>query len=207
MFPKALDRALTMLDRVVQFLCVFALGVVVVAVSWQVLSRYVTSASSPWTSELAAFAFVWLSMFAIALGVRRGRHMVLDIWEYFSYRRWLNNAIWVFSIGAVMLVLALLAYYGFAGLSASFARKMPALGISNGWMNLAVPVGCTLSLLFAAESLWKLLLAKQGEEPLPKGVLYSDEVEQDEELMVAAEERRIMERVHEEELHEEERSN
>lgn len=192
MFPKALDRVLNTLDVITQILCAIALGVVVVAVSWQVLSRYVTSTSSPWTSELAALAFVWLSMFAIALGVRRGRHMVLDIWEYLKYRRWLNNAIWVFSIGVVIVVLGLLAYYGFNGLSASFSRKMPALGISNGWMSLAVPVGCTLALVFAIESLWKLLLAKEGENPLPYGVLYQAEIEEAEDRMVAEEERRMV---------------
>ncbi len=192
MFPQALDRALNLLDLIVQILCAVALTVIVIAVSWQVMSRYVTSASSPWTSDLAALAFVWLSMFAIALGVRRGRHMVLDVWEYLHYRRWLNNAIWVVSIGAVIVVLGLLAYFGFSGLSASFSRKLPGLGISNGWMSLAVPVGCSLALIFAVESLAKLLLAKEGENPLPRGVLYQEDIEDAEDRMVAEEERRMV---------------
>ncbi|MGB3954745.1 MAG: TRAP transporter small permease [Brooklawnia sp.] len=193
MFPATLDKALDALDRVVQYLCVAALGVTVVAVFWQVLSRYVTSQSSPWTSDLAAFSFVWLSMFAIALGVRRGRHMVLDIWEYFRYRRWLNNTIWIISIGVVMAVLFLLAFFGIQGLGPAFSRRMPGLGISNGWMSLAVPVGAILSLIFAAEALWKLLLAREGEDPLPQKVLFQDEVEEIEERIVAEEKKRMVE--------------
>ena len=90
---KVMHRLLGRLDLAVQMLCILLLGVVIVGVMWQVLARYVTRDSTAWTAELASYAFVWLAMLAIALGVRRGRHMVLDIWEYVRYRRWLARLI------------------------------------------------------------------------------------------------------------------
>lgn len=192
-FPATLDRVLDVVDKVVQYLCVLALSLTVMSVFWQVLSRYVTSQSSPWTSDLAALSFVWLSMLAIALGVRRGRHMVLDIWEYFRYRRWLSNTVHIVSIGVVIAVLCLLAFFAIQGLGPAFSRRMPGLGISNGWMSLAVPVGALISLVFAVESLWKLLNAGEGENPLPQRVLFQEEVEEIEEKVVAEERKRMVE--------------
>jgi TRAP-type C4-dicarboxylate transport system permease small subunit len=166
------DRILGGLDRILQILCVILLGAVVLAVSAQVLSRYVTSSSTPWTVELASYSFVWLSMIAIALGVRRGRHMVLDIWEYVPYKRWLMRILETITAAIIVTVLAALVWYGFEALPPSFRRNSPGLGISFGWVALAVPVGAAFSLLFAIEAWWKLFHAPQGVDPLTAPVLY-----------------------------------
>lgn len=166
------DRILDGLDRVLQVICVILLGVVVIAVSWQVVSRYITASSASWTVELASYAFVWLSMLAIALGVRRGRHMVLDIWEYVPYKRWLMRILETVTVVIVVAVLGALVWFGFEALPPSFRRNSPGLGVSFGWVALAVPVGAAFSLLFAIEAWWKLFHAPQGVDPLTAPVLY-----------------------------------
>lgn len=177
MFPRWLQRILDVADVVIQIVCVVLLAVMLASITWQVVSRYVIEQSAAWTSELAGVTFVWLAMLGISLGVRRGRHMTLDIWEYVPYRRGLYLSVVGFSGLAVIAVLAILAYFGFDGLGASFSRDMPGLGLSYGWQSLAVPAGCTISLVFAIEVLWKTLMAKQGEDPLPAGVIFQPEAE------------------------------
>jgi TRAP-type C4-dicarboxylate transport system permease small subunit len=167
-----IDRILSGLDRVLQVICVVLLGVVVFAVSWQVFSRYITASSASWTVELASYAFVWLAMIAIALGVRRGRHMVLDIWEYVPYRRWLMRVLETVTAVIVVAVLAALVWFGFEALPPSFRRNSPGLGVPFGWVALAVPVGAAFSLIFAIEAWWKLFHAPQGVDPLTAPMLY-----------------------------------
>ncbi|UCR88750.1 TRAP transporter small permease [Mycetocola spongiae] len=142
------------------------------AVCWQVFARYVSSASSAWTSELASMAFVWLAMFAIALGVRRGRHMKLDIWEYLPYRRWLIRTIDTIAALGVAVVLVLLIWFGFEMLGPAFRRLQPGLGISFGWVSLAVPVGCLVSLIFAIEAWWKVFHAPRDTDVLAAPILF-----------------------------------
>jgi TRAP-type C4-dicarboxylate transport system permease small subunit len=166
------DKALKGIDLVLQLIAVFLLVVVVLAVTAQVVARYVTSTSTPWTVELASFSFVWLSMIAIALGVRRGRHMVLDIWEYVPYKRWLMRILETITAIIVVAVLAALVWYGFQALPPSFRRNSPGLDISFGWVALAVPVGAVFSLIFAVEAWWKLFHAPQGVDPLTAPVIY-----------------------------------
>ena len=167
-----IDRILSGLDRVLQVICVLLLGVVVFAVSWQVFSRYITASSASWTVELASYAFVWLAMIAIALGVRRGRHMVLDIWEYVPYKRWLMRILETVTAIIVVAVLAALVWYGFEALPPSFRRSSPGLGVPFGWVALAVPVGSAFSLIFAIDAWWKLFHAPQGVDPLTAPVIY-----------------------------------
>ncbi len=171
------DRILSALDRILQIIAVVLLGVVAFAVTAQVLARYVVTTSTPWTVELASYSFVWLSMIGIALGVRRGRHMVLDVWEYLPYRKWavvLLDEVAALIIASVLLVLI---WYGFEAAKPGFRRTMPGLGLPFAYVNLAVPVGSVLALIFAIEAWWKGVHAKRGEEPLPQKLLFQPDDE------------------------------
>ncbi|MGF3057095.1 TRAP transporter small permease [Microbacterium sp. YY-01] len=168
-----LDRIMNGLDKAVQWLCVVFMALVVFAVSWQVLARYVTRASSSWTVDLAALAFVWLSMFAIALGVRQGRHMVLDIWEFFAHRRWLTVLITTVASLLVLLTIAALVWYGFQALPSAMRRTMPGLGVPFGLVSLAVPVGSILCAIFAVEAWVRTVMNKDLEaDPLPSHIIF-----------------------------------
>lgn len=163
--PKIVETVLNVLDRVLQIAVVILMALVLVAVSWQVFSRYVAQSSSTWTAELAQYSFVWLAMLAIALGVRRGRHMLLDIWEYLPYRRWLIRLIDTIAALVVVAVLALLVLYGFESLGPAWRRTVPTLGIPYAWVILAVPVGAGMSLLFGIEAWWKTFHARRPDGP------------------------------------------
>lgn len=176
MIVPIINRGLGLLDKIVQWVCVILLATLAGSVTWQVLSRYVTAKSAPWTGEVATICFVWLAMLAIALGVRRGRHMVMDLWEYLGENSAVAKVIRVFAALAVVAILLVLTWVGTQGLDAAFARRLPMLGISYGWQNLAVPVGAGLALLFAVEATIRTALAKGNENPLSQEVLYDDDL-------------------------------
>ena len=176
--PALLERILTTLDRIVQWACVVALSIVTIAVSWQVITRYVTRDSASWTLEVAALAFVWLSMLAIALGVRQGRHMVLDIWEYVPERRWLRITITTIASALVLATLVALTIFGFESLPATMSRTMPGLDLPFGLISLAVPVGSAIAAIFAIEAWWKLVREPDPDaDPLPSAVLFQSEAD------------------------------
>lgn len=147
------------LARVVEALALTLMTVIVVAITWQVIARYVTAASTAWAPELASLAFVWLSLLSIALGIRRGSHIVVDVWSGVR-TRWLQRLIDTLAAIAVVGVLLVLLYFGYQSLPTSFARSLPGLGIAAGWINLAVPVGSALSLVFAVEAWWRNVVGR-----------------------------------------------
>lgn len=149
-----LRAVLDLLDTALMAVAVTLLAVVALAVTWQVLARYVTRSDASWATELATISFVWLALITIALGVRRSRHMALDIWEYLPANRWVTRAVETVAALIVCAVLAALVWFGSQGLEASFRRSMPGLGISYGWISLAVPAGSAIALVFAVEAWW-----------------------------------------------------
>ncbi len=56
-----------------------ALLIVVAAVSWGVITRYVTAQPAAWAGEIAGIAFAWLVFFGAAAGFRHGSHVSIDL--------------------------------------------------------------------------------------------------------------------------------
>ena len=51
----------------------------VVAVTWQVLSRYLFVVPAAWTEELARFLLIWIGTLGAAYAYRNGSHLGLDL--------------------------------------------------------------------------------------------------------------------------------
>lgn len=159
-----MKRVLDVLEKLLEAACVLALSVIVLAVSWQVLARYVTQASTAWAPEVAQIAFVWLSLLAIPVGLRHGRHMLIDVWFSVPGRSF-QTAVSTVSMLIVVGVSLVLAYYGWNVLEVAMRRTLPGLGISSGWMNLAVPVGFVLCAVYAVEAWWDGTRAHRLDDP------------------------------------------
>ncbi|HET6467634.1 MAG TPA: TRAP transporter small permease [Geminicoccaceae bacterium] len=56
-----------------------ALVIVVLAVCWGVLSRYVTAQPAPWEGEIAGIGFAWVVVLGAAAGFKRGLHVSIDL--------------------------------------------------------------------------------------------------------------------------------
>lgn len=152
-------KVLDILERICQVGAVVALVLVVIAVAWQVTARYVTQASTAWAPELAQIAFVWCSLLSIAIGVRHGRHMMIDVWSGVK-NVWVQRAITTVAAVIVIGVSATIGYFGYNMLEVAMRRTLPGLGISAGWANLAVPVGFALCVIFALEVWWDEITGK-----------------------------------------------
>lgn len=147
---QALGRIMNALYYLAMGLAIFGLLIIVGVVSWQVFSRYVASTGAPWAPELSQITFVWTALFAIAIGVRQGRHMSINAFAAVKSKMF-NVIMDTISTGVVVWVSYILVTNAIDSLSISFNRVFPALGIAVGWMQLALPVGFTLCALFAVE--------------------------------------------------------
>ena len=67
------------LDTALKNALVILMVVLVAAVSWQVISRYIFSSPSSWTEEVARFLLIWIGVLGAAYAFRTGVHLGLDI--------------------------------------------------------------------------------------------------------------------------------
>ncbi|WP_134680543.1 TRAP transporter small permease [Paracoccus ravus] len=109
-----------------------SLVVIVLAISWGVVSRYVLPTPAAWTYEVASLAFAYLVFFGAIAGIRFGAHAAIDVLVDampMGYRRavaWFNYIL----VGGLFVTLAVL-FCQQAIISAG-ARSV-ALNLSRAW--------------------------------------------------------------------------
>jgi TRAP-type C4-dicarboxylate transport system permease small subunit len=79
--PQSTERGrlLAAIDSIEEILACAALVIVVLAVAWGVITRYVTAQPAPWTGEVSGIAFAWVVFLGAAAGFKRGLHASIDL--------------------------------------------------------------------------------------------------------------------------------
>jgi TRAP-type C4-dicarboxylate transport system permease small subunit len=67
------------IDTILKNALIILMVALVFAVSWQVISRYIFSAPSSWTEEVARFLLIWVGVLGAAYAFRTGVHLGLDV--------------------------------------------------------------------------------------------------------------------------------
>ncbi|ARK31211.1 TRAP transporter small permease [Halalkalibacter krulwichiae] len=129
------------------FLVIFTV-IMVTAIFVQVVMRYVLGSSLAWSEELARYCFIWLVYLGISYGVKKQRHIKVDIILLFLKDRWkivvniLANVIFL-SFAIFVVVYG----YDIAKTVLTYGQKSPALQIPMGLVYLATPVGMGVTAL------------------------------------------------------------
>lgn len=127
------------------FISLFSL-IMVVVIAIQVFMRYVLENSLSWSEELARYCFIWLVYVGISFGVKKNRHMSVDVLSLALKGKWKIGL----SIVANLLFLGFAIFVILNGYEISmklltWGQKSPALHIPIGLVYLAGPVGMGLA--------------------------------------------------------------
>ncbi|WP_422106266.1 TRAP transporter small permease [Winogradskyella sp.] len=67
------------IDAFLERLLILVILVMLMAVAWQVISRYVLGAPSTFTDEIASYALIWLGLFGAAYATGKELHLAIDL--------------------------------------------------------------------------------------------------------------------------------
>jgi TRAP-type C4-dicarboxylate transport system permease small subunit len=67
------------IDRVLEVFLIAIMGAMTITVLWQVASRYVIAAPSPWTDETVRFLFMWVGLLGAAYVTGLRMHLAVDL--------------------------------------------------------------------------------------------------------------------------------
>ncbi|MBR2258503.1 MAG: TRAP transporter small permease [Blautia sp.] len=107
-----------------------------------------------WAQDVALIAFAWLIFIGGDVAVRGSGLIGVDLLvSKFpkKFRKWLD----VFYKILIIAFLGVLVFYGTQMVSQGWSRRIAALGISYGWVTMAVPVGSFLMIISTSISLVK----------------------------------------------------
>jgi TRAP-type transport system small permease protein len=142
-------------------LLVISVGILVVPVTLQIVSRYTDLIPSYiWTEEMARFLFVWTIMIGAMVGVREGSHFEVDVWPRLQPRPAallrLLSRLGILVI-ALVFVIAGIEFTRFAWNRISELAEMPLWLIHIAW-----PLAGVTWLLFLGEQLYDDLAILTG---------------------------------------------
>ena len=154
------ERIAAALERTVGRFVALLLVVMVLAVTWQVVTRDILGDPSGWTEELARFLLIWIGLFGGALAYRRGLHLGLDLLaERLAHRgsgarrrhrRLIDACVLLFAVPVLIV-----GGTSLVALTAALDQFSPALGLPMAVVYLALPASGLLMAIFAIAGLDK----------------------------------------------------
>ena len=157
-------KILRWLDRHTEEVLLVLFSAIMVAVIFlQVVMRQFDSSLS-WSEELARYSFIWLVYIGISYGVKKDRHIKVDVLLLMLT----NKGKIILTIIANLLFIAFAIFvirYGFdiAMQLLAFGQRSPANQIPMGYIYLAAPVGMGLTLIRLVQNLIKHFKALKHE--------------------------------------------
>ncbi|WP_216829146.1 TRAP transporter small permease [Alkalihalobacterium elongatum] len=145
------------------FLVIFSM-IMVVVIAMQVFMRYIMEASLAWSEELARYCFIWLVYLGISYGVKKQRHIKVDVMLLLLRDKGkiiLNIVANLLFLGFALFVV----YYGYdvASRLLAWGQRSPALQLPMGLVYMATPIGMGLTIIRLIQQLikqFKTLLGK-----------------------------------------------
>ena len=144
----------TTLERMIAGALVALMALIVLDVSWQVITRFLINRPSSYTEEIARYLLMWIGLLGAAYAYRKHSHLSLDLLLQkvsFRYRIALAMLIHVVSFVFALLVMV----YGGAKLvelTWSLKQTSAALGMPVAVVYLCLPVSGALICWFALDN-------------------------------------------------------
>ena len=112
-----------------------------------VVWRYFFIDPLTWSDEIARLLFAWLAFLGAAIGVKRGAHSAVAVFEARMPLRWQRRMV-LLALVATALMACVLVYTGTRETIANFSQVMAVTRLSRGWQYLSVPVSGALMLVY-----------------------------------------------------------
>ena len=148
-----MKAALDWCHRVLTWLLAAMVGILIIPVTLQIISRYTQLIPSwIWTEELSRFLFVWMIMLGAMIGVREHTHFEVDVWPELGPRQ---NALLRIVSGLGVLVLAALIFliYGWQFVRFGWDQTSELADLPMPFIFVAWPVAGFFWLVFLGESM------------------------------------------------------
>ncbi|WP_167612045.1 TRAP transporter small permease [Maribellus sediminis] len=142
------------IDKVIEIVLVAIMSILVIDVLWQVFSRYVLSAPSSFTDELAGFLLIWVGLLGAAYVAGKNEHLAIDLMlqkmKGAKRRRLqiiINTIVGVFALFVMVIGGTWLVYTRFY-----LGVKSAALALPLGYVYLILPVSGLLVMYYVIDN-------------------------------------------------------
>lgn len=142
------------IDKIIEIVLVFLMSILVIDVLWQVFSRYVLTAPSSFTDELAGFLLIWVGLLGAAYVAGKNEHLAIDLMlqklkgkKKRRLQTFINIVVGVFALVVMVIGGSWLVYTRFY-----LAVNSAALALPLGYVYLIVPISGILIIYYSIDN-------------------------------------------------------
>jgi TRAP-type C4-dicarboxylate transport system permease small subunit len=154
------------IDLVLRRFLIILMALIVLAVTWQVFTRFIIRDPSSYTEELARFLLIWIGILGAAYALRTRAHLGIDLIsqrvgekdrkriQVTVYSTVIFFAFFVMVVGGIRLV----------NITFSLNQISAAMGIRMGYIYTVLPLSGILMIIYSL-----LLMFDSSEQPAVEG--------------------------------------
>ncbi|WP_077210645.1 TRAP transporter small permease [Bacillus dakarensis] len=142
-----MEKLDNILVKFLYWICALLMFLMVTIITAQVISRYVFGNPFTWSEELGRYTFVWMSFLGMAVGMKYGSHIALDILEK-KLKGVSQKTIILFNNLLLSVFGFLLTYSGFQLVQLGARQTSPSLGIPMQYVYMVIPISGIILLYF-----------------------------------------------------------
>ena len=144
-----------LLDKLLKLLMTACLAMMVIVVTWQVVSRYALGDPSAWTEEVARMLLIWVGLLGGAYAYRVKAHLGLDLLRQRVGAVGKKRLSMIADVCCGTFALAVLVIGGglLVQLTWELRQTTAALGIPMAWVYVVLPLSGVLIVYFSLVSL------------------------------------------------------
>ncbi len=153
------------IDKSLSIVLIFLMSAIVLAVTWQVLTRFVLQHPSSFTEELARFLLIWIGLLGASYAFRNKAHLGIDVLTYrFQGAKKQTVAVTVCSL-VIAFAFFVMIVGGLRLVQLTFALNQisAALGIKMGYIYLVIPLSGILIIYYSVLFIVQAISEKRNE--------------------------------------------
>lgn len=151
---KKYSAFLDYIELIIKVILVASVAVMIFAMAYQVVLRYIFNNANAWSEELTRYVFIYQVMFGSAIAIRRNSHLQVDVLIN-KMKPKVRCVFTILSTIAGVIFLILLFKYSIDFVAIGKRNLSVGLFIPMSIPYLALPIGCVLMVLTSLEVIFK----------------------------------------------------
>ena len=146
-----LQHTVNAVDNILKVLLTIMMALLVVDVTWQVLTRFILPQPSSFTEEVARFLLIWISLIGGAYAYRLNSHLGFDL---FVSKMSVGKALFIQRLCCILVAVFAISVLIIGGsnlvsLTWSLGQHSPVLNVPMAGIYLVLPLSGLLFLLYS----------------------------------------------------------
>jgi len=159
-----MEKITKSISKILEVVLIVLMAVIVLDVSWQVITRFILKNPSSYTEELAGFLPIWIGLLGASYAFYTKSHLGIDIVvSKLEGMKRFTAEITVYTIVMLFaLFVLIIGGWNLVNLTLTLNQISPAIGIPMGYVYLVLPLTGTLMFYFSIDAILNIIRNKEN---------------------------------------------